>query len=211
MKKILMMAVLSVMAMGVGKASIIPNFVGTSDLGGGVFAYSYDVFVQSPGHRIQFTTTAGPGGIPAGGFDNHFTFFDFAGYVANSASCSGPFCGNFTASAANLGSSAFVQAPPDSASIPNVTWTMTSSGATIPPGSLLGRFTMNSTFSDEGVIYFSAQATRDGGTLDGTVTGNTLATVGPEVPEPATMLLLGLGLIALSISHKRLAKRNGGA
>ena len=170
------------------------------------------MFVESPGERVQFTTAAGLGGVPAAGFDNHFTFFDFFGYVPGSASCSNSSnCANLSVGVSNTGPSAYHQAPDDNGGVPNVTWTYTASGSVISPGAYLGRITMDSTSNSQGTVEFAGQATRDGGTQDGTVTGNTLNTVGPlsgrisSVPEPATLLFLGFGMIGLSLTRKRLA------
>ncbi|MBZ5585183.1 MAG: PEP-CTERM sorting domain-containing protein [Acidobacteriia bacterium] len=209
MKNILTAACLGVLALGLAHASIIPTFVSMTNLGGGVFAYNYDVFVESPGERLQMTTTAGVGGVPSAGFDNHFTFFDFLGYVPGSASCSGSaVCGDFAVNVSNVGPSAYQQLPTDSSSLPNVTWTYNSSSTT-PPGSYLGRYTLDSTAGGLGTIQFVAQSTKDTGLQDGTVTGNIVNTVGPGslVPEPATLFLLGLGLISFSLSHKRLVSK----
>lgn len=216
MKQLFALVFVAALAAGMAQASIIPVFQSVTATGSGGYTFSYDVYVESPGQRIQFATTAGPGGIPAGGYDNHFTFFDFSGYVPGSAACAGSsagggFCSGFASSSSNTGPTAFAQAPVDSASIPNVTWAYTSQTGSIPAGSYLGRFSLNSSSNAQGAIYFSAQATRAGGLLDGTVTGNTMLTTGPSaavpIPEPATMMLLGVGLIAISWSHRRLSRR----
>ncbi len=179
-----------------------------TNLGGGIFAFTYDVMVESPGERLQLSTTAGLGGVPAAGFDNHFTFFDFLGYVPGSASCSGSLCGDFNLSVSNVGPSAYLQTPADSSGVPNITWTYNSNTAT-PTGTDLGKFTLNSTVGGLGTIQFVGQATKDTGLQDGTVTGNIVNTVGPGhvVPEPATLFLLGMGLISFGFAQKRLARK----
>ena len=183
-------------------ASILPTLLSQTSLGGGIFAYTYQIIVQAPDQEVAPSATG-----PAGTYNNHFTFVDFVGLTGTPAS-SGLIATSFSApSITATGPAAFSQSPTDSAAISNVTWTY-SGTATIAPGTTLGTVTLDSNFGTmaNSSQQFEGQATVASGTSTGTVTGNSALTAGLVVvftPEPQTWALLGTALFSLILLRKK--------
>lgn len=185
-------------------AAILPTFVSETSAGAGLWAYTYQIDVQAPDQEIAPSATG-----PAGTYNNHFTFIDFLGLTGTPTS-TGLVASSFSApSITATGPAAFNQAPTDSASISNVTWTYTGSGI-IAPGTTLGTVTLVSTYSTAANAYqqFEGQATKSTGISAGTVTGNSALIVGPSaVPEPGTILLMSGAIAGLALIRRRKATR----
>jgi hypothetical protein len=137
---------------------------------------------------------------------NYFTIYDFAGLVEGSVVTPD---GNWTASVQNVGTTPTLLNPTDDASIPNLVFTY--NGPTIPAGQIgLGNFMASSTFGEMKEVSFTAETNRTSdGLKDSNITTTDAPTgmvVNPTVPEPATLLLAGLGLPLLGLAKLRKKK-----
>ena len=140
-----------------------------------------------------------------------FTIFDFTGFTGAVVTPAG-----WTFSSANTGvcpadDVTAVCALLDDPTLPNLTWTR--SGGTIPgagPGLSvpLGSFTAVSIFNTPvNEAWVSQDDDLQTGTMNEGAFGNTNVPVGtPQVPEPASMLLLGTGLLFLAAKARRVRR-----
>jgi hypothetical protein len=137
---------------------------------------------------------------------NYFTIYDFEGYVAGGESQPDGWVFN----SQKVGPTPDRLTPVDNADLYNLTWKYT--GNTIPTGQLgLGNFWAISTFSEEKSSSFTATTNRtsDGlrdNNITDTVTPTGKNTSPPSVPEPSTLLLVGLGLPVVGLRYLRKRK-----
>jgi hypothetical protein len=185
-------AAAAVMAAGTATAGLLPTQV-TVTPDGGNFRWTYAIVLPTD-MRLQS--------------GNSFTIYDFAGYVPGTAA--GP-DGSWSVSAQNVSMADPLLNPIDNPTLPNLVFTY--NGPTIPSGQLgLGNFVAFSTYSDRTAVSFTAQTNR---TSDGLQDNNITTTDAPTglvidnppgVPEPATLLLAGLGLPLVGAA-RRLRKK----
>ena len=137
---------------------------------------------------------------------NYFTIYDFAGLVEGSV---------VTPDSNWIASTTSTRIPPllnptDDPNIPNLTFTYR--GPTIPAGQIgLGNFMATSTFGERKEVSFTAETNRSSDGLKDSNITTTDAPTGqdgppPSVPEPATLLLAGLGLPLLGLARLRKKK-----
>lgn len=173
---------IGLLAAGTAHAAIVPTLAAGSPSGAGPYTWTYEAILH-PDTRVE-----------NGDF---FTIYDFAGFIG----------GSNTQPAGWSFASSNVTAPPagvvpfDNPTLPNLTWTRTG-GTITPPNNLtavsLGNFSANSQFNLIGTADFVSRTTKIGGHVDGTKVGAIGEIEVPSnVPEPATMALLGLGAAPL--------------
>ncbi len=132
---------------------------------------------------------------------DYFTIYDFAGFMSGTDMAPA----DWAFSTSNVGPTPTGVLPSDDAAKPNLTWTYT--GPTLNAGQVgLGNFMATSNYEDRTESFFTARTHR---VADGKVDTNITSTDvpvpggGSNVPEPATLLLAGVGLAAASVGRWR--------
>jgi hypothetical protein len=174
----------------------------------GLLPTSVNVFPEAGNYRWQYAIVLPTDMKLQTG--NYFTIYDFAGLVEGSVI--GPDA-NWAVTVQNTGAIPPLLKPTDDPNIPNLVFRY--NGPTIPAGQLgLGNFMATSVFGKETTkeVSFTAETNR---TSDGLRDSNITTTDAPSgtqtppppgVPEPATLLLAGLGLPLLGLARLRRKK-----
>jgi hypothetical protein len=171
----------------------------------GLLPTSVTVFPEAGNYRWQYAIVLPTDMKLQSG--NYFTIYDFAGLVDGTVVAPDA---NWTVSTAS-GKIPPLLKPTDDPNIPNLTFTYT--GPTIPAGQIgLGNFMATSTFGEKKEVSFTAETNRTSDGLKDSNITTTDAPTGsdvppPEVPEPATLLLAGLGLPLLGLAKLRKKKK----
>ncbi len=170
----------------------------------GLLPTSVTVFPEAGNYRWQYAIVLPTDMKLQSG--NYFTIYDFAGLVDGTVV---PPDANWSAVVQNVGVTPVLLNPTDNPSVPNLVFTY--NGPTIPAGQIgLGNFMATSTFGETTEVSFTAETNR---TSDGLKDSNITTTDAPTgsvienpIPEPATLLLAGLGLPLLGLARLRKKK-----
>ena len=210
MKRISLLFVLVLALSAIASANIIPSLISGSPTGTGPFTWTYDFQLSGDQNALvgaapSLGTTGTVVSNTFAGLGAFVTVYDFAGY---NGTCGGPL--GWTCTAQATGYTPTLVNPTDNAGLVNITWTHTS-GADVIGGGLgsstdLGNFTAQSIYGVPVLGMYASRAVKNTSGAAGTIGSNVGNLTVPNVPEPATMGLIGIGLVGLGLLRRRVRK-----
>lgn len=208
MKRFSVVCLLALAPVAPAAANIIPVNTSIVETAPGIFTWTYNLQLSSD-QNVNSGAAPSINPVPAvndnrGGF---LTIYDFGGYIGGS--CSNPVGWTCTSQPTGF-TPATVLPASDDATLLNITWSYTT-GDVIdgqPNGKNLGDFFLLSTFSEPGLVAYTARGIANGGPQIGTIADNVGSTQGPllqptQVPITSSLLLTGLGLTMLGVVRGR--------
>lgn len=205
MKRFSVVCLLALAPLAPAGANIIPTNTSSVETSGGIFTWTYNLQLsvdQNVNAGAAPNVTPVPSSNVSGaGF---LTIYDFGGYI--DGSCSNP--AGWTCTSQLIGFTPQLASPAvDDPALLNITWAHTT-GAVIGGPQDLGDFSVQSTFSEPGLVSYTARGIANAGPQVGTIADNTGSTQGPlleatQVPIPSSLLLTGLGLTMLGVVRRQ--------
>ncbi len=208
MKKFLSVCLATLGCAGLASANIVVSLANPPvSLGGGVFEWTYSASVDSSQRLDPTATATTPSNICGGAVCNpsatFFTIYDFAGFFSVISIPSG-----WSDSEQLTGITPSSINAVDNPGVINITLTYT--GPVLDGPASIGDFEFASTLGTEGPGVYAAQATDNVSTspvYNQTQQNYANLTVPVStVPEPASLFLIGSGLVALAFVRRRLSR-----